>query len=48
MRQPAPAFDQALALITEHPDSAHVLFEKHVCIDTSAAGGNAALLRGDG
>ena len=51
----APAFDQALAvrdrpilaLITEHPDSAHVLFEQHVCFDTSAAGGNAALLRSD-
>ncbi len=32
------------ALITAHPDSAHVLHERHVCIDTTAAGGNAALL----
>ena len=29
------------------PDSAHVLFEQHVCIDTTAAGRNAALLHGD-
>ena len=36
-----------VALITGQPDSAHVLFEQHVCIDTTAAGGNAALLRGD-
>ena len=51
----AQAFDQALAardgpilaLITGHPDSTHVLFEQHVCIDTTAAGGNATLLRGD-
>ena len=51
----AQAFDQALAardgpilaLITGHPDSAHVLFEQHVCIDTTAAGRNAALLHGD-
>ena len=33
--------------LTGQPDSAHVLFEQHVCIDTTAAGGNAALLRGD-
>ena len=51
----ARVFDLALAaragpivaLITGQPDSAHVLFEQHVCIDTTAAGGNAALLRGD-
>ena len=36
-----------VALITGQPDSAHVLVEQHVCIDTTAAGGNAALLRGD-
>ncbi len=32
------------ALITGVPDAAHVLLERHVCIDTTAAGGNAALL----
>ncbi|PJI92692.1 L-proline dehydrogenase /delta-1-pyrroline-5-carboxylate dehydrogenase [Yoonia maricola] len=32
------------ALITGMPDAAHVLYERHVCIDTTAAGGNAALL----
>mgnify|MGYP007000145841 len=36
-----------VALITGQPDSAHVLFEQHVCIDTTAAGGNAAFLSGD-
>ena len=46
------AFEAALAqrngpitsLITAQPDAAHVLHERHVCIDTTAAGGNAALL----
>jgi RHH-type proline utilization regulon transcriptional repressor/proline dehydrogenase/delta 1-pyrroline-5-carboxylate dehydrogenase len=33
-----------IALITAQPDAAHVLHERHVCIDTTAAGGNAALL----
>ena len=33
-----------LPLITGLPDLAHVLHERHVCIDTTAAGGNAALL----
>ena len=32
------------ALITAMPDAAHVLHERHVCVDTTAAGGNAALL----
>ncbi len=32
------------SLITSMPDAAHVLHERHVCIDTTAAGGNAALL----
>ena len=32
------------ALITGMPDAAHVLHERHVCVDTTAAGGNAALL----
>jgi len=31
-------------LITGQPDRAHVLIEKHVCVDTTASGGNAALL----
>ena len=33
-----------LPLITDHPDAAHVLLERHVCIDTTASGGNAQLL----
>ena len=33
-----------VALVTDTPDAAHVLCERHVCIDTTAAGGNAALL----
>ena len=33
-----------LALITALPDTAHVLLERHVCIDTTASGGNAQLL----
>jgi len=33
-----------LALITGKPDAGHVVHERHVCIDTTAAGGNAALL----
>ena len=48
----ARAFDMALAerqgpilpLITGAPDTARVLLERHVCVDTTAAGGNAALL----
>ena len=31
-------------LVTAHPDRAHLFHERHVCIDTTAAGGNAALL----
>ena len=31
-------------LITAMPDRAHACHERHVCIDTTAAGGNAALL----
>ena len=50
----ARAFEQALArrdgpivpLVTSMPDAAHVLFERHLCVDTTAAGGNAALLAG--
>jgi RHH-type proline utilization regulon transcriptional repressor/proline dehydrogenase/delta 1-pyrroline-5-carboxylate dehydrogenase len=33
-------------LVTGRPDPAHVLTERHVCVDTTAAGGNAALLAG--
>ncbi len=33
-----------LPLITGAPDAAHVVLERHLCIDTTAAGGNAALL----
>jgi RHH-type proline utilization regulon transcriptional repressor/proline dehydrogenase/delta 1-pyrroline-5-carboxylate dehydrogenase len=32
------------AVVTGMPDAAHVLHERLVCIDTTAAGGNAALL----
>ena len=35
-----------LPLITGMPDTGHVLHERHVCVDTTAAGGNAALLGG--
>lgn len=35
-----------LPLITGRPDQAHVTHERHLCIDTTAAGGNAALLAG--
>jgi RHH-type proline utilization regulon transcriptional repressor/proline dehydrogenase/delta 1-pyrroline-5-carboxylate dehydrogenase len=48
----ARAYAQALAqregpilpLITAFPDAAHALHERHLCVDTTAAGGNAALL----
>ncbi|MEM8654035.1 MAG: bifunctional proline dehydrogenase/L-glutamate gamma-semialdehyde dehydrogenase PutA [Pseudomonadota bacterium] len=48
----AQAMAQALArrngpiipLITTEPDRAHALIERHVCVDTTASGGNAALL----
>ena len=33
-----------LPLITAMPDAGHALVERHLCIDTTAAGGNAALL----
>ncbi|RBI69813.1 bifunctional proline dehydrogenase/L-glutamate gamma-semialdehyde dehydrogenase [Roseovarius sp. TE539] len=35
-----------LPLVTGMPDRGHVLHERHVCVDTTAAGGNAALLGG--
>ncbi|MEM7472961.1 MAG: L-glutamate gamma-semialdehyde dehydrogenase [Pseudomonadota bacterium] len=33
-----------LSLITGHPSAADVIAERHVCIDTTASGGNAQLL----
>ncbi|SEL17018.1 bifunctional proline dehydrogenase/L-glutamate gamma-semialdehyde dehydrogenase PutA [Pacificibacter marinus] len=53
--QNATAYGKALAkrsgpilpLITTLPDEAHVLLERHLCVDTTAAGGNAALMSGD-
>ncbi|MCC0069010.1 MAG: bifunctional proline dehydrogenase/L-glutamate gamma-semialdehyde dehydrogenase PutA [Rhodobacteraceae bacterium] len=33
-----------LPVITTQPDRAHVAHERHVCVDTTASGGNAALL----
>ena len=50
----AKAYSQALAnrpgpiipLITDVPDLGHVVHERHLCIDTTAAGGNARLLAG--
>ena len=35
-----------LPLITGLPDTGHVMGERHVCVDTTASGGNAALLGG--
>ena len=35
-----------LPLITDIPDYGHVAYERHLCVDTTAAGGNAALLAG--
>lgn len=35
-----------LPLITGAPDHGHVAYERHLCVDTTAAGGNAALLAG--
>ncbi|MFY0635958.1 MAG: L-glutamate gamma-semialdehyde dehydrogenase [Vannielia sp.] len=33
-----------VALVTGQPDVGHVMHERHLCVDTTAAGGNAALL----
>jgi RHH-type proline utilization regulon transcriptional repressor/proline dehydrogenase/delta 1-pyrroline-5-carboxylate dehydrogenase len=33
-------------LICDLPDSGHALMERHICIDTTASGGNAQLLAG--
>ncbi len=48
----AQAYAQALSqlpgaiipLITDYPDRAHSIHERHLCVDTTAAGGNASLL----
>ena len=48
----ARAYEQALAkrtgpiipLMRGLPDTARVRLERHVCVDTTASGGNAALL----
>ncbi|MBV0890458.1 bifunctional proline dehydrogenase/L-glutamate gamma-semialdehyde dehydrogenase PutA [Paracoccus sp. Z118] len=37
---------EIVALVTAMPDLAHVAHERHLCVDTTAAGGNAALLAG--
>lgn len=37
---------EIVQLITALPDRAHVAHERHLCVDTTAAGGNAALLAG--
>ncbi|MFD1798121.1 bifunctional proline dehydrogenase/L-glutamate gamma-semialdehyde dehydrogenase PutA [Paracoccus aurantiacus] len=37
---------EILPLIDALPDQAHVAHERHLCVDTTAAGGNAALLAG--
>nr|WP_312869654.1 bifunctional proline dehydrogenase/L-glutamate gamma-semialdehyde dehydrogenase PutA [Jiella pacifica] len=50
----AKAYAKALAsrdgpivpLITARPDRAHVVHERHLCVDTTATGGNAELLSG--
>jgi RHH-type proline utilization regulon transcriptional repressor/proline dehydrogenase/delta 1-pyrroline-5-carboxylate dehydrogenase len=33
-----------LPLISDQPDAAHLRLERHICIDTTASGGNAQLL----
>jgi RHH-type proline utilization regulon transcriptional repressor/proline dehydrogenase/delta 1-pyrroline-5-carboxylate dehydrogenase len=35
-------------LITGRPDAGHAVLERHLCVDTTAAGGNASLLAGSG
>ena len=35
-----------IPLIAGLPDTAHVVFERHLCVDTTAAGGNTSLLAG--
>ncbi len=33
-------------LVTTVPDAGHVMHERHLCVDTTAAGGNVALIAG--
>lgn len=37
---------EIIQLVTALPDLAHIAHERHLCVDTTAAGGNAALLAG--
>ncbi|AUH63338.1 bifunctional proline dehydrogenase/L-glutamate gamma-semialdehyde dehydrogenase PutA [Paracoccus zhejiangensis] len=37
---------EILPLLTARPDQAHVAHERHLCVDTTAAGGNVGLLAG--
>jgi RHH-type proline utilization regulon transcriptional repressor/proline dehydrogenase/delta 1-pyrroline-5-carboxylate dehydrogenase len=37
---------EIVALLTALPDQAHVAHERHLCVDTTAAGGNVGLLAG--
>ena len=46
MRALASRKGPIVPLITARPDLAHVAHERHLCVDTTAAGGNAALLAG--
>ena len=46
MRALASRKGPIVPLITARPDQAHVAHERHLCVDTTAAGGNAALLAG--
>lgn len=36
-----------IPIVTDMPDKAHVLYERHLCVDTTAAGGNTSLLAGE-
>jgi len=55
-QETARTYEQALAerdgalipLILGHPDASRARAERHVCVDTTASGGNAALLGGAG
>ena len=35
---------EIVQLVTAMPDLAHIAHERHLCVDTTAAGGNATLL----
>ncbi len=36
-----------IPLIVDQPDKGHAVLERHLCVDTTAAGGNASLLSGE-